>query len=119
LVSSRDIGIFALIGIGALALFKKAGGSSIDFDSAPATPQSVLFGEALQSQFDTLGDVIDQQDTALQEAQRLLKLKFNQQQKSGSSRPTLGSSLVPTFLNSFRSTVGFQSNLIGGNRGSR
>jgi len=80
MVSSRDIGILAIIGIGALALFKKVGG--VNFESVPTTPQNILFGQALQAQFDELGNVIEEQNTALEKAQQLLKLKFQQPKTS-------------------------------------
>jgi len=65
MVSRREIGILAVLGIGAFFLSRRASGST-DFGGEPATPLSVLQGQKLQEQFDVLGDVIEEQDSALQ-----------------------------------------------------
>jgi len=82
MVSRTEIGILALLGVGALFLFKKASGSSVDFSTEPATPFSILEGQKLQAQFDQLGDVIDEQESVLQKLFKALKLQTAPQQTS-------------------------------------
>jgi len=71
MVSSRDIGILALLGVGAFFLFNRA--SADPFEGAPATPSSIVQGQALQEQFDQLGDEIESRDVLLGEQTDLLK----------------------------------------------
>jgi len=89
MVKARDIGILAILGIVGLSLFRKSSG--VNFETAPAIPQNVLQGQLLQAQFDQIGDVLEQQNTALQEAQRLLSQQQQQQQRSG-----LNQSVIPS-----------------------
>jgi len=86
-----NLGILALVGLGAFFLFRKGSFA----EGGPAIPQSVLQGQLLQAQFDVLGETLEDQNTALQEAQRLLNFRFNQQPRTTSTNPLLGASLGP------------------------
>jgi len=81
MVKARDLGILALLGVVGLSLFRK--GSASFPEGGPAIPSSVLQGQLLQAQFDQIGDVLEQQNTTLQEAQRLLSQQQQQQNRSG------------------------------------
>jgi len=73
LVSRRDIGILAVLGIGAFFLFRKASG----FEGVPADPFNFQREKQLQTQFDEVGDVLTQQDTALTESQSIIQRLLN------------------------------------------
>jgi len=72
MVSRRDIGILALLGIGAFVLSRGLSTKSFG-ESAPAIPLSIVQGQALQEQFDQLGDEIESRDVLLGEQTDLLK----------------------------------------------
>jgi len=71
MVSRTEIGILALLGLGAFFLFNRSSADS--FDSAPATPQSIVQGQALQAQFDVLGEGLEDRDELLAQQSSLLK----------------------------------------------
>jgi len=70
MVSRSEIGILALLGVGAFFLFNRSSADS--FEGAPATPQSIEVGKALQAQFDELGEGLEDRDTLLSEQSSLL-----------------------------------------------
>jgi len=104
MVKARDIGILALLGLGAFALSKKASANGVDFGAVPATPFSILEAQKIQVKFDELGDVLEQQNTALIEAQRLLGQQQQQQTQIGLNQSVIpsGALLGLTFGQPFR-----------------
>jgi len=70
MVSSRDFGILALLGIGAFFLFNRA---SADPFEGQATGQSLEVAKALQSQFDEIGNELESRDELLEQQSGLLK----------------------------------------------
>jgi len=71
MVSSSEIGILALLGIGGLFLFNRS--SQDSFEGSPDTPQSIEVGKALQAQFDVLGEGLEERDILLAEQSTLLQ----------------------------------------------
>jgi len=87
MVSRREIGILAVLAIGGFFLSRRASGSD-DFGSG--SPFNFEREKRLQQTFDEIGDVLEQQDTALLESQRLLQQSRQQQTASFSGvRPPL------------------------------
>jgi len=93
MVSRRNIGILALLGVGAFFFLRK--GSSGNFPlEGPAIPQNVLQGQLLQAQFDEIGDVLDEQSTALTDSKTIINKLLNtikglQTPQRTTIRPTL------------------------------
>jgi len=121
MVKARDIAILAVLGIVGFSLFKKSDG--VDFGSVPATPVNFQREANLQRTFDEIGDVLEQQDTALIEAQRLLQeqIKQNrqQQQNFGPNFSGLNFSVIPSGALLTGSGPQKSSNIIGGHRPRR
>jgi len=129
MVTRRDIGILAVLAIGAFFLSRRATGST-DFEGVPADPANFQREKQLQAQFDELGDVLTQQDVTLLTQQDFISslrkqisaLLAGQGSTSGTRpRQTLGASLgapVLAGINQFVTNFGkIPSNLRGGPRG--
>jgi len=65
MVSRRNIGILAVLGIGLFFLSRRASGSPVDFGGEPETPFSILEAQKIQEQFDVLGETLEEQDTLI------------------------------------------------------
>jgi len=92
MVSRREIGILAVLGIAAFFLSRRASGST-DFGGEPAIPFSILESQKIQGQFDVLGETLEEQDTTIQRLFKELQnaLRFTSQ--------TRGSFVGQTTLN--------------------
>jgi len=129
MVSETDLGILALLGVGAFFLFNRF--RTDPFENAPPQIQSIEVGKALQTQFDTLGETLEEQDSVIKQLQRALSGVINPASgglnqaniPSGSLLGVSGSGQSSLIFRGGASagqlaSVGFQSNQIGA-RGGR
>jgi len=91
MVSKRDLGILALLGIGAFVLSR--GLSTKSFGSSePAIPQNILRDQLLQNQFDELGETLESQGQALTQSQSIIQNLLNSITQGSNG---LNQSLIP------------------------